>query len=120
MPIPSLPNTLRGDIEASAKPEGSYALLPLSIGKAKQNPAYQEATIIVVPPSVRRRLYDMAIRNIPWEKIGEEVVRPVMDDISKGTEALKDSANSYMYRSTHPSDRLIEEAIADHFRKFGK
>jgi len=28
--------------------------------------------------------------------------------------------NSYMYRSTYPSDRSIEEAITNHFIKFGK
>jgi hypothetical protein len=73
-----------------------------------------------IPQSVQRWLYERALRTIPWEKIGEKVVRPTINEVSKGAEVLKDSANSYMYRSTHPSDRLIDEAIANHLRKFGK
>jgi hypothetical protein len=73
-----------------------------------------------VPKSIQKTLYEMALRKVPWEKIRDEITVPLMGEVSKGTEALKDSANSYMHRATHPPDKLIDEAVANYLRKFGK
>jgi hypothetical protein len=85
-----------------------------------QDKTIVQAGMRPIPQSIQRQIYERALRTIPWEKIGEKVVRPTINEASKGTEALKDSANAYMHRSTHPSDRLIDEAITNHLRKFGK
>jgi len=126
---PVMPLSMR----VGAKPESKRAL-PLSLEvptdsierdrMQESEPQYLPVPVLAgmrpVPKSLPRTLYETALRKIPWERIGNEVVRPVIDDISQGTEAFKDSVNSYMYRSTRPSDRSIEESLADHFRKFVK
>ena len=69
-------------------------------------------------PKTIRLLYTLA-KGINYNKT-LDAIKDVSQETAKGTEALKDSVNSYMHRSTRPSDRLIEETIANHLRKFGK
>jgi hypothetical protein len=76
---------------------------------------YQEARVMPVPQSIGRTAFDIAMRNIlngNAEKLAKETI--------KGVGELRDSANSFMYRATNPSEELINELVANRLRKFGK
>jgi len=75
----------------------------------------QEARVMPMPPNIRRTLIDIAVRNVLNGN-----AKKIVDETVKGTKELKDSVNAYMHRATAPSDKLINESIADHFRRLGK
>jgi len=75
---------------------------------------------IAARTALNKKNMQKLLQGVNWTKLRDDIVIPLKEDISQGAEALKDSVNSYMYRSTYPSDRSIEEAITNHFIKFGK
>jgi len=87
-----------------------------------KDPAY--AGMRPEPKSIKKQIYERALRTIPWGKIRDEVTVPIKEELKrealKGTEALKDSVNAFMYRSLNPSEKLIDEVVANCFRKLRK
>ena len=73
-----------------------------------------------IPKSPKRLAYEIALKKVPWESVRDNVAVPIMNEASKGTEAAKDSVNSYIQRSVSPSEKLINDALGNYFRKFGK
>ena len=102
---------------AYGKTETGLSAWPNNVTEPDE-PIYYEAARMF--PYMPGGMLNHIMRGLNWGKIRDEITVPVIKEAEKSLEAAKDSANSYMYRATNPSNSLIDETLADYFRKFGK
>jgi len=115
----SLPPDLRAKLEAEPdKTAVAKPATPQRIAFGIPRLPVQEARVLPLPKSPKRMAYDALVRNAPVIK--DEILIPLKNELVKGSKELKDSTNAYMHRATTPPEWLIEESIADYFRKTGK